>query len=274
MLEQYLDVASTLRVSEVRRVVCCKANKKTALVSRTAQGATFHCFRCGAHGYMPMRLTGEAARKPEHRNTLDVSGFLPLKDAATTIETNLRHARALAWVLRYGLSVDTLTGFNVRITPHGHVAVPCWRNGVFMVRRVGATSGPKWICTSTQYSPSVFYVRPLVDRSRVVVVEDPVSAMKIAAALPGTHAVSINGTHSGAWVDQIPPQGSRVTVWMDDDPAGQSASRKVASALTLQGYDVRIPCIPPEFLIQGGSPKDYSPDCIKYILCLEGRTYD
>lgn len=219
---QWHELAKTLRIGQTRKIKHC-GNDRSALVSNTDRGYTFHCFRCGASYYEPHGERGlkeiMATRRAEEAIGETVS--MPA-DAVALMEGPPSTHR---WVLDGGLIPEVANDdYGFRWSPSlNRVLIPF--PGGILGRSVDGAR-PKYR----------LYGRPgcyALDgpRSRpTVVVEDILSAIAVNRA--GWPAVAILGTSITPGMMTAIAQ-PHVIGWFDDDYAGAMAFTKLRRALAL-----------------------------------------
>ncbi len=191
------------------RVQHCGASK-SMLLRRDGPFGTAKCFRCGEYGRILLTSTPADLLKPQPKLE---QVFAP----ALSQDYSTGH---LVWLAKAGLVPSDIPG--LYITQSGDLAIP-GRGGV-LVRLF--REGPKYL--RDRRGMVVEYGQPDEEHGILYVVEDPLSAMRLALA--GGHAVALLGTHMEPAVEarilEIHPR--KLICWADPDPHGLHAMRKVA----------------------------------------------
>lgn len=165
------------------------------------------------------------------------------------------------WLKQRGINEKTIRAFNIQFDKLSEsIAYPCVSADTKKILGYQLRDKNKKIKTvryAKEDEPFLFECRAN-DASIVVVVEDPVSAMRIwqdarinVVALMGTNLRNTNKLYLVGKYD-------RVLVWMDGDLAGYKAARHICNDLSQYNYT--------HIIFTTNDPKDHNSAVIKYIL--------
>jgi hypothetical protein len=271
-----------------RRVVhrSCSQGKNPALsVKRLREGYVFNCFRCGFKGF----IGGQ--KLPSHQ-ILDMVKSISIKphaemeeiklpdDAQPMMESelsspiispekNIIPMEAYFWLWDAGIVDNLIEKYDFHwAESYKRVIVPIKDEfnvlEGFLARDVfyskGAKYGDKYILRKQEGLGRRIYFRcHSKNTSRVVIVEDPLSAIRVHEAT-GYETVALLNTHIGS--DLFREYGAyKVTIWLDD---GQLANM-ITTVARAQTYGIKC-----SHLNTTKDPKYYDDNAIKNLF--KGRT--
>lgn len=217
---------------------------RTLTVKHDERGYNAFCFRCNDSGFLPAAPEPLAVRLERIRN-LHIADDKAANSVALP-EPQVREwaewpAACQLWLLKAGLSRADLPRLGAYYHPPTNRVVlpvldPLLRPLFWQARAVDGRQ-PK-------------YMAPMVDKAGVIpmygkaqdvtLTEDLLSAYKVGTVAEGW---SLLGTSiSTATLSALVARGCRVNVWLDPDPAGRRAAKKVLAALRgvgLEAKDIR-----------------------------------
>lgn len=240
-----MQVGDSLRVEHVG---CGKGN---ASVTRTPVGWLMHCFKCDARGLrvathanpaynassspaMPIsvsKLEQEPAGSPDHEKHLNRLGLHGYEATAYGLVVTLKTMMPRVWFPLQSIVVDKDDG-KTRIVYND-----------WMAGKATATGGRKWDIVGGKhekgelvYIPRLAYLDMLkAPPNSIVLVEDPISALKINEALPnhtGIVPISMLGLHIGPLLlESLGNFNGPVILWADGDPPGIHRGKKLVEQL-------------------------------------------
>lgn len=197
--------------------------KKRLYIKRTSDGTVLaYCHHCG--------LSGVSRSKYRHihsyRTTtyphsgVSTSGLRMPVDADR--DTTKWPREALAWLIKYGILVKEISDYGIAYSPrYNRVCFPLYMDGVYIGWQGRAVNDvvnpPKYLTFVDSKNPTgnVAVFRQASRTSRVVIVEDCVSAIKVnrtydSIALLGSHV----SDDTVIWIADRYPE---VCIWLDND---------------------------------------------------------
>lgn len=236
---EHKNIADTLtQIGQQVRVKCCGGNK-SAIISHTERGHSFHCFRCGSSEFTKhgVRSIQNIAASKAFAATRKGGVVLLPDDFCTNIPV-----RFTTWFTKYGISPEYAAehGFGWSDDMQ-RIVIPVYWNGTlltYQARAVHTGQLPKYLTPSFASAGRGMFLCGNKQTNNVVLTEDILSAMKIGRA--GKYAASLMGceiTHErAAWIIKA---RKSVSIWLDPDNAGQTGARKIARKLELYGIECR-----------------------------------
>lgn len=289
--EEWLPLAQALPVGQTCRRWHRTEGRPNLLVSNKPEGWSSWCFACNAGGFKPKEFVRV---QPQAEPDRPRQGFPPDYIDIDECEPRVQY-RIAVFLARKGLDLHHhLAGIHVGYSAaQDRLVLECWgqRPGVHWLGRALGDRQPKWITYSTvvsgyaeyampnPYSPECTvpsvrrYLGPHIDQwlgrpetpatSRsFVVVEDYLSALKVAHAAPHALPVASLGTRlSNSLVELILDSGGPVCIMYDGDQAGARGSS--AGARRLRGLGVPVREVRPP---AGLDPKDLTIQGIQELL--------
>lgn len=217
--------ASSLALDDTRYDVSCPScGQSSFALTRNSAGILYLCFRdkCGIRGFVPSSPT-EIFEPVKHK----------VKEYKVIETTSLDNTAIEFFETRFGIMADTLA-------QHGVVWSPEYNRVVFPIRdwlgrEIGRTlRGYKEIhnyqgnkTLHFKYSDSIpfaFYTDAVDMASSVVIVEDPVSAIKIKSL--GYPCIALLGTSFSSDLVKL-LKGKRIYLWLDADALATSAKYRM-----------------------------------------------
>ena len=240
MNPDWLELAKLLPAGRSERIPCCKADK-SALITHSAKGYSYVCFRCQervfkAHGKRSIaELIKQRKEFLAYREYVKDSLKLP-SDFCSAIPPKHR-----VWLFKAGITEDEAAWHNIGWSESmQRIILPVYAEDGDLIcvqgRAVLDGQEPKYLNPKgPRVSSAVFYAPALEPADHFVVVEDILSAIKISSV---AHAFSILGTNMtferAAYISTKTPH---VYLWFDNDKAGRQARRKAEDRLGL--FDIR-----------------------------------
>jgi hypothetical protein len=234
--------------------VCSEGKEPAMKIYRKDDGWYFHCFRCGHQGFVAddsespeelkrrwKKLTAHKSRESLEQITLP-DDFQPMVDAMdTTIPQEAWH-----WFWKYQIKTESLHKYGIGWSDsYQRVIVPCRKTAILQPseeycyellgwsgREVYCKTKEerkekrvlKYLTKKSSHVKHLFFhaVGANIDQKRIVLVEDIISAMKIAE-LTGISAIALLTTY-------IPPKlmvslrDYHITIWLDGDMLAKSVN--------------------------------------------------
>jgi hypothetical protein len=237
----WLTIAKSLPYEGKRKIKHC-ALDASMLVSHGQKGYSAYCFRCGPVGFEPHGVLSIAQVLERRKATeeLRTSGVVMPRDFSLDIP-----APARLWLQKAGITAATAEFYGIGYSKYvNRVIVPVWEDMqlvAVIARRIDKV-GPKYVAKMRGSNEYFTSAADPTEAATVVVTEDVLSSIRCGAvyrsyALLGTStgAASIAGLSSRLeGMADVPPA---IAVWLDPDRAGRTASRKLARALRVAGWD-------------------------------------
>jgi DNA primase len=238
---QWEEVALSLPEGTSKKVHHCGKGKSMVLYN-TNKGVSRHCFRCSDREFIPHgQRSISALRKSQAAMSYVHSKEVTLPDDFTfDIPKSAR-----TWLLLAGVSTYLSEKYGIGWSPSmGRVILPTRRGGELVYVQCRDTSPrptfkylnnpPNHVGSIITWSdPDTLLWGPVLGEDTVVLVEDYLSAIRVGRI---THAASILGTTiTDSRLSQIVSRFSKVVLWFDNDPAGQSCASKHTKQLSLMG---------------------------------------
>lgn len=243
-------------------------NKRRLYIKNNGVAILAYCHHCNEHRVLKnvgVRQTLGDIKRRLVADTTRLSRELMLPPDCVDKSTPFPDA-ANAYLNRYAVLNTARGHFNVTYSPSlGRLIFPLYEGGklVFVAQRAveGECSGtqPKWLMVEGSTKPLGLYKEPYgVTSSAIVVVEDPISAIKLAGR-NGVDAICLYGTSlNDRQFEWLVMEGRNIMVFLDGDEAGMRGSVDVVKRLApAVGKGVRVQIVGDN---QGTNldPKDYS----------------
>lgn len=262
-----MPIGSTARVYHQH----CNTTHKDATITRTPPGWVMHCFKCGLSGFHYARVAPKSAstapmklhtrnydvkavrldiRNDWHLRALDSLGLLSWYHPGIEYYIDEDHGRLFFQLS--SISHDELG--ELVIAPHGWVG------------KAYTTAKPKWLVVEKEGPMPIEYGLIYLAHSKaggarcVVVVEDPISALKIREAHTDVAAIAMLGL-------QLPPtvleyvvkikDGVDVVLWPDGDAPGIERGSKLYGQLKFLRPSTKFT------MVRDKDPKDLTMDEIR-----------
>ena len=217
---EWLEAAQQLPLGHKRRINHDCSEGKDMLVSHNDTGYSAYCFRCGPVGFNPhgYQSIAEIARLKE----LNAVASVPQSKELPNDFTLEIPADKFTWLAKGGISVSSARsnsiGWSNRLQ---RIVMPVLSaEGLLLywqARAVCPGQSPKYTNPSVSKADIIYYAGDPADRSRVIVTEDILSAIRVGAHCP---AACILGTKvSDSQAAQL-STFDRVSFWLDPDEAG------------------------------------------------------
>lgn len=233
--------------------------KRRLYIKRQADCILAYCHHCNEHRVLKsagQRTLNQIKRALAYEQ--DGSSMLPVLPDDVVLYRDWSDA-AKAQLMRYGLSAITTEHFGIMYSPSlGRIVFPYYDdcgNTAFVSQRLveGETVGKKWLNCGVK--PLGIYETMAVNAPRpnnIVLVEDPISAMKIAR-LTNWDAMCLHGTTMSdvqfSYIANLPAAVS-ARVWLDGDDAGKIGTHDIMKRL------VPIRVMEPPIFLAEQDPKD------------------
>lgn len=244
--------------------------KRRLYIKRLTDGTVLaYCHNCGESGYYryKVRNINYLLRKPTvvtHPKDIRMP-------SDSILDTSLWPKEALSWLYQYGITSEEIKERGIAYSPsYGRVCFPLYMDGEYIGwqgRSLDESTNPPKYLTMVDRSRaggnaaefgSVLNGNTLRD-SRVVIVEDCLSAIKISRLLP---AVCTLGTHPTDEVSNwLSKRYQSAVIWYDNDkPEVKKAQADLFRLLgTLTGGKAVL-------ILTDKDPKEYSNEEIKCLL--------
>jgi hypothetical protein len=162
-------------------------------------------------------------------------------------------ASAKKWLLRYNLSEDTLAkhkvghvqceivnlpGTGIKVLLEDRLILPVFVDGVlacYQARALDPKEGVKYLTVG----PKTPFFANKEGHKALVIVEDIVSAMKVAQVQPGIDVVSLLGTSiTPEFMLTLVKSYPTIGIWLDPDGPGQRAANVIRKKIKLYAQQV------------------------------------
>jgi DNA primase len=258
MEPHWLTIAKSLPAGRSTKIECC-ASDRSMLVENGVRGYRGYCFRCGEAPFEPHgehSISVIAQRNRELAESRVSAGSLSLPRDFTL---DIPPAEA-TWLYKAGISAELARAYRIGWSDYfQRIVLPVYDGDKLIGYTARSRNGrPKYIEKTQEPSGVVFNSRhDLILPSSVregyygtlaaVFTEDILSAVRVgrnvghACAVLGT-SITASQLSSGLAGTQVSTAQGRlpqaVAVWLDGDKAGRVGSRRLRTALALQGYEV------------------------------------
>ncbi len=147
-------------------------------------------------------------------------------------------AAATAWLYGHRFDNRMIQDYSLGYSPSwGRVVLPVFESGkcIFWQGRRIEGDGPKYISVRSAKKPLFMACDPRIPVGTAVVVEDMLSAIRVAESLPGRMGVALLGTHEPSQLTELlnSYKAERVLVWLDDDEPGRMKAGPLSDRLAL-----------------------------------------
>ena len=239
MNEEWLEVAKQLPLGHKRRMRHDCSESRDLLVSHGEQGYSGWCFRCGKVGFEPHGYSN-LARLEELRNLNLQAEETQSNELPTDFTTDIPNKQAV-WLYKAGISLHRAAHCGIGWSDVlQRIVIPIFdttgRLRYWQARAVMPGQTPKYTNPPVSKTDLLYRVCPSDERcgkSRVVVTEDILSAIRIGKHIP---AMSIMGTKTSDSQAAQLSEFEEVTYWLDPDKAGRegaiAGTRKLALVTT------------------------------------------
>lgn len=251
--------------------------KQRLYVKAVDTGWIAYCHHCGNHGFLrttKYRIHTKGLDYPTESVREHIAKDIPRKyiDGLITKPAEFPAAQLL-WLYSYGFDNTDVYSNHIGVASDGSIVIKhedyTFENTAVYVRRKYSddfSKGPKAILYKEKSGRFVWYNAALTSPTEcVVLVEDPISAMKIRKI--GANVISLMGTHLTDDHKMFLTMGSfeHIMIMLDPDVAGKRAALKIKKQLQSIASDVVIY----EDKL-GFQPKEADSDVIKLDLKEEG----
>jgi len=232
-------------------------NTNAAMVNRSSKGFSIFCHACDYKWFKPTGpLTIKEIARLKELNA-DAAAPQPLRlpeDLSDDIPLNGR-----MWLYKAGIRAKDIKRYRIGFSKSfGRVILPVYRKGKliwYQSRAVYDGQKPKYIQPSRDKSSVYFLGGTHKDMSRIIVVEDILSAIRVGNIAP---TFCVLGTKLSTVQAEFLSRYDMVTTWLDNDKAGINGARKIRQSL---GLVTEVSNITTEH-----DPKFYSDEEIQEIL--------
>ena len=248
------DIAEHVRdmgIGESKRVEHMGCGKGNAVCTRTPVGHLLHCFKCGGKGLVVARVAefrervGHASSRARTEWNVYPLDLLKAEDCSFLLEYKiptyiaeshrLMRARDGGGDWRLCFPTDVIS-----VAAGGHIKLEAGGMACKLKPGTDKAVTRKWLIVPPDTMPldgSQLYIPvkrawPTVDFDMVVLVEDPISALKISYACPSVYVIAMLGLSIGpALLQHMGNTDLPVVVWADGDPPGMLRGRKLTDQL-------------------------------------------
>lgn len=233
----------------------------SAIVSKSAKGIGFSCFRCGASEFEPFGIRS-VAEVLEQRAALEnlTQTFTKIPDNAVALADPSVPSAARVWVLKAGITPELATekyGFKWHEQTR-RVFIPVADDTVY-ARAIDKGDLPKYKVLGRMSS----HLFCLPGESPTVIAEDVLSAIKINST--GYKAYAVLGTSlTPDLAYRLATENDQIILWLDPDKGGDTGRRRIKKALGL--YPVEIFVARLDEKSARADPKYLSKDEIKKVV--------
>ena len=267
----WLDEAKALPVGGTKKIRhdCAPSHDPSLMISNMPEGYRCYCFRCKESSFEAKVLSlAERVALTKAQREADANVNRQVMPSPL-VPWEQWPAEAMLWFLKAGLDGTdaSLMGAGYHVATR-RVVLPllyCPLNGppeptgVWQARAVFPQQKPKYLTSKGPRGVGLYYFGTGWP-SKVVVVEDILSAWKVSRADPKVAAVPLTGTtmhdeHLALLLKIDMP----TLVWLDGDAPGRSAAKKVISRLRVFDVQVRDVCTESD-------PKLHSLEAIRSLL--------
>jgi len=241
-MKEWLTIAQNLPVGHTTRIDCpnCGVGTNTyaAIVNHNHKYYSCYCNACGPVDY---ETKGELSlAELKHIQELnEAAAHMPPKEIKlpedTTYDETEFSREARLWLYKAGLSPTMWRKYRIGYSPKlARVVLPVYDNEKliwFQLRAVYKEQKPKYIQPSAPRDHVIFQGKG--NRSKAVVVEDIMSAIRVHEAQNEYTAFSLLGTKLTSNQSNILGTFSEVVTWLDGDRAGIAGARNIRKVLSL-----------------------------------------
>lgn len=250
----WLDEAKALSVGGTKKIRhdCAPSRDPSLMISNTPEGYRCYCFRCKESSFEAkvLSLAERVALTKEQREAdanVDRQAM-----PAPLVPWDQWPAEAMLWFLKAGL--DGTDAFSMGAGYHvatRRVVLPLLhsygglhsRTGVWQARAVFPQQKPKYLTSKGPRGVGLYHFDKRYP-SKVVIVEDILSAWKVAQACPRVAAVPLTGTTMhDEHLALILKMDMPALVWLDPDEPGKAAAKKVLRRLEVFGVEADNICL-------------------------------
>lgn len=242
-MNTWLEVAQNLPCGHSERVDCpqCGVGTDTnaAVCNHNPKYYNVHCYACDYNDYSSKgQLTLAERQRIQELNDEAIKGqnsrVIALPD-----DTTYNHAEfsreARMWLYAGGVSPSLWTKYSIGYSKRlERVVLPVYRDGKliwYQCRAILKGQRPKYIQPSGDRATVMFSSEE--HTSKVILVEDILSAIRVGNAGAGVTAISLLGTKITAGQTSILSQADEVVTWLDGDRAGKKGSYSIRKTLSL-----------------------------------------
>ncbi len=234
------------------------SDSRNGAAYRSGGGVTLKCFKCGASGYVFLgipSLYASAGSAP--RTVATIPTFTP----RYIQDTNPDHAKARTYLGSYGMTARTRQCFVDEET--GNLALKSYdydgTNG-WCIRQFDPTASSKWM-NFYEKAPRIFVVNEGKSTDSVVIVEDPISALKVWQYTRITTIALLGLNLDSDVLGLIAERHKAAVVWTDQDWSGLTRG-----ALIRDGLQACMPAVMVAGVAKLKDPKDHSPSQILHVV--------
>ncbi|CAB4169892.1 putative DnaG-like primase [uncultured Caudovirales phage] len=211
-------------------------------IKRTDSAILAYCHNCGGHaarstsahsGVRQRQLLLSLARQADAGVVANGGVLLPYD--AVDIDHPDFTKLAKSWLYQHHMSDALIRKYHICYSPAlGRVILPVFdkdSNLIFWQGRAIDGAGPKYLNSPGVEKPIFTTHDTSIVTHTIVITEDILSAIRVAAANYNVCGMALLGTHDR---DNLPSYFGRATsimVWLDDDVAGRSASLPLVTKL-------------------------------------------
>jgi hypothetical protein len=232
----WLGQAKTLPTGQKTRADCECGDGKTLIINHFTKKYSAYCFRCGFDKYhIKGNSTLEELRLLRELNERTAKLSFTKLELPHDFTTDIPISGRL-WLYSGGLSPSTWGKYGIGYSPALHrVVLPVYdtRGNLvwYQMRAVLDGQEPKYIQPDRPRGNVTFSAGCNGgDRTRAIVVEDILSAIRVSKFEP---TFSLLGTKITTEQASLLAQYSRVTTWMDADKAGRDGAYNIRKCLSL-----------------------------------------
>lgn len=261
MKQDWLEIAKNLPCGGKTKEVCC-GNSPSCLISHSEKGYSAHCFRCPEgenHKFQPHGQRSIAEIQRHKRELEENKNKPPYLPSDFTLDIPAKYA----WFLKYGISLATAREYRFGYSEFFHrIVIPIYNTKDELVavhlRAINPDDKPKYLNLGKPKDSVLFWAIANENDTRLVIVEDVLSAIKVKLA--GYNAVALNGSNMTDYQAVLLASDHVRYMWLDNDPAGIKGAREAVSQLFMQATaEVRM-------VKSERDPKTYNKDEIRLHL--------
>jgi DNA primase len=259
----WLDIAKALPIGGSKKVEheCGEGLPLVVFHNENVYGR--YCHRCGklppVFKELPT-LAERAEKAAQSKNADDVVAADRRPPMPAVFDPALWPKEARLWLFKAGLSIPEITsgGFYYHESTR-RVVIPVVAHGsliYWQARRIFGSAAAKYLSMPGGRKNAI----PVFGSGRgIVLVEDLLSAFKIQTA--GCRSLCLMGTSLLPQLWEFLLHEEEISIWLDPDKAGRSATTEIRDQLALVGKKVRI-------IETARDPKFQSKADIRQMLCL------